>query len=417
MHPLLLEIPLPRWPIPLALVLAALGVAGLLVAVASRRRRAADRVALGGVLAFVGVVGALALRGLAFTPGSVVVTTYGALLAVAIVAGWIMVSDLGRSDGLAPRSLAEASFAAVAGGLVGARVDYLIQAPPADLTLARALDLGGGGLALQGALWLGALAAAGLLWRRRLAFLPFADVAAPAVALGLLLGRLGSYATGGGFGRPLGAEAPRLLAVLGTFPRWDTATLGGHGAPAWVAHVSGGLVPAAAQASLPVHPTQLYLALAAAVALGVAIAARRRRRFAGEVLLATALAESALRYPIDLLRDDPDRWLVGPRLAAAHGLGFGLVLVAIAYVLGPSSTHRIARTRWLRQGAALLVAGLVWGAVAAANSGRFTVALSLGQWGALATVLAVAAAWGPLSRRGARDGSSEPVDCRDKSST
>jgi hypothetical protein len=181
--------------------------------------------------------------------------------------------------------------------------------------------------------------------------------------------------------------------------------------------VSRGLVPAAAPASLPVHPTQLYLALTAAVALGVAIAARRRRRFAGEVFLATALAEAALRYPIDLLRDDPDRWLVGPRLAAAHGLGFGLVLVAIAYVLGPSRTLRAARTRWPRQGAALLAAGVAWGAVAAADCGRFTVALSLGQWGALATMLAVAAAWGPLSRRGARDGSSDQVDSRDKSST
>ncbi len=417
MHPVLLEIPLPCWPIPLALALAGLAVAGLLVMVASRRWRAVELGALGGTIAVIGVVGALALRGLVFTPRAVVVTTYGALFAVAIVAGWIMVSDLGRSDGLAPRSLEGPSFAAVAGGVVGARVDYLLQAPPADFTLAGALDLGGGGLALQGALWLGALSAAGVLWRRRLAFLPFADVAAPAVALGLLLGRLGSYATGGGFGRPLAADAPRLLAVLGTFPRWDAATLGGQGAPAWVEHVSRGLVTAAAPTSLPVHPTQLYLALAAAAALGVAVAVRRRRRFSGEVFLATARAAAARRYPIDLLRDDPDRWLVGPRLAAAHGLGFGLALASIAYVLGPSRSIGAGRTRWQRQGAALLAAGVAWGALAAADFGRFTVALSLGQWGALATMLTVAAAWRLLSGCGARDGSSDQVDCRDKSST
>jgi len=402
MHPLLLEIPLPSWSIPLALVLIVPGVVGLFVALAARRWRAADLVFVGVALAVVGAVGAIALRGLAFTPRAMVVTTYGALVAVALVAGWGLVRDLGRSDGLAPRSLEGASLAAIAGGLIGARADHLLECPPEGLTLARALDLGQGGLALQGALWLGTLAAAVAVRRRRVAFLPYADVAAPAVALGLVLGRLGSYATGGGFGRPLAGPAPPLLAALGTFPRWDATTLGGEGAPAWVEHVTRGLVPATAPASLPVHPTQLYLALAAAAVLAVAIAARRRRRFAGEVFLATALTEAVLRYPIEILRDDPDRWLVGPRLPAVHALGLGLVVLAAAFVLGPSRTVGAARVRWSIQAAALLTAAVGWGAVAAVGRDGFTVSLSLGQWGALATALAVAAAWVPLFRRGCR---------------
>ncbi len=402
MHPLLLEIPLPSWPLPLALLLVVLGVVGLLVALAARRRRAIELVVVGVALTVVGVIGAIALWGLAFTPRAMVVTTYGALVAVALVAAWVLVRDLGRSDGLPPRSLEGASLAAVAGGMIGARADYLIECSPAGLTLAEALDLGRGGLSLQGALWLGALAAGGELYRRRVAFLPYADVAAPAVALGLVLGRLGSYATGGGFGRPLEAPVAPLLAALGTFPRWDAATLGGHGAPAWVEHVTRGLVPATAPASLPVHPTQLYLALAAVVALAVAIAARRRRRFAGEVFLVTALAEAALRYPIEILRDDPDRWLVGPRLPAVHALGLGLVVLAAATVLGPSRTIGGARARWSCQAAALLTAAVGWGAAAAAGLDGFSVSLSVGQWGALATALAVSVAWAPLFRRGCR---------------
>src|SRR5260221_581658 len=91
-----------------------------------------------------------------------------------------------------------------------------------------------------------------------LALLPWADVAVPSLASGLLLTRIGCYLFGCDFGKPLGIGAPAWLKRLGTFPRWPSDLLDGAGSPAWMQHVNERGLSITSRASLPVHPTELY---------------------------------------------------------------------------------------------------------------------------------------------------------------
>ncbi|MBN2192668.1 MAG: prolipoprotein diacylglyceryl transferase [Polyangiaceae bacterium] len=399
MYPLLLEIPLPGWAIPLAAALGTIAALGAVLAVAAYRNRDRELAAVGALVAVAGAAAAISLRGSAYLPQAIVVTTYGALLAVALVVGWGLVTGLGSIDGIPSRTLEGAMLVAIGGGFVGARLDYVLQSPGVGVTVASWLDVGQGGFAFPGALLGGVVGAAVELRRRKAPLLSFADVAAPAVSLGIVLGHLGSYGMGSGYGCPLPVGTPRALVALGTFPRWDTSTLGGRGAPAWVDHVERGLVPTTASTSLPVHPVSLYFATAGLLLLAITIVVRHRRRFTGEVLLAFAFVEAGLRYPIEILRDDPERWLPGPRLPAAHALGLGLVVTAAAFVAGPSQAVSSRTPRRVSQVVTLLSACLTWAAMALVGVGDLVTELSFAQWTALATMVGVALAWTPLAKR------------------
>src|SRR5687767_14696578 len=129
-----------------------------------------------------------------------------------------------------PESAADAGLAGVAGGLVGAKLlwvaEHLGQEPFADLLFSRA------GLSWFGGLAGGVLAGLWLMHRRRLAPLAVLAAAAPGLAVGHAIGRIGCFLVGDDYGRP--SELPWAVA----FPE--------------------GLPPT----SVPVHPTQLYEAVA-----------------------------------------------------------------------------------------------------------------------------------------------------------
>jgi prolipoprotein diacylglyceryltransferase len=68
-----------------------------------------------------------------------------------------------------------------------------------------------------------------------------------------------------------------------------------------------GLLAAGAAATPPLHPTQLYEAMAElGIALLLLLLARRKRRH-GDVLLAYGALYAASRFVIELFRADPDR--------------------------------------------------------------------------------------------------------------
>src|SRR4029079_3111068 len=111
--------------------------------------------------------------------------------------------------------------------------------------------------------------------------------AVPSRGSGLCITRIGCYLFGCDFGKPLTAGWPNWLKHLGTFPRWSDGVLADvAGSPAWVQHGrERGLAPECT-ASLPVHPTQLYEALAGLSLLALVLWLRPYRRFRGEIFLA-----------------------------------------------------------------------------------------------------------------------------------
>jgi phosphatidylglycerol:prolipoprotein diacylglycerol transferase len=241
-------------------------------------------------------------------PGlDVPIYSYGAMLGLALLVGWYLVMWLGTTKERFDRELiANCFLITIIVALASARIAYVLTSGEALPSVGSWFDLGSGGLLAYGG-FIGGLAAAGLYLRvKRVPLMAFTDVAAPAVASGIVLGRIGCYLHGCDFGARLSADAPSWLSRLGTFPRWSFGDAGPFGSPAHSHHVAAYELDPASVHSFPVHPTQLYEAALGVGLLAVTFLVFRRRRFRGQVFLAAATIYGVVRFGIEELRDDPE---------------------------------------------------------------------------------------------------------------
>jgi phosphatidylglycerol:prolipoprotein diacylglycerol transferase len=229
--------------------------------------------------------------------------------------------------------------------------------------------------------------------------LPWADVAAPSVAIGIAITRIGSYLLGSGYGVPVGESGPAWLKRIGTFPRWPEETLEGAGSPAWVQHVNDGLVPLESSASLPVHPTQLYGAAGGLVLLALLLLVRRRQSFRGQAFLVFVFAYGLMRFLLELWRGDPQRGLFGPYVSEHYYVPLTLLMFAAAFGLGPARSIQRAWLRRTSQGLFVLPAVIAYLALApGAFASDEPLQLSTSQYVGLLSAIAAAVLWGMLAK-------------------
>ena len=250
--------------------------------------------------------------------------SYGVLIAAGLAAGIALVHRRARREGLDGGRVLDLAFWMTVAGFVGSRVVYGIVnagdyariclrgddglrtagAVLADCT--RILRVWEGGLVFYGGVAAAALVAALFARREGWSFGRVGDLFAPGLALGHAFGRIGCFAAGCCFGKA--SAAPWAVA----FPR---------GSVAFDELVARSAVPAGADVTPPLHPTQLY---EAAGELGITVAllvlAPRLRRRPGAVFLAYLGLYAALRFVVELYRGDVARRFVAaldtPRLAA-----------------------------------------------------------------------------------------------------
>src|SRR5713101_3686317 len=135
--------------------------------------------------------------------GPLTLRWYGILMASAMGLGlWLAHRDALRR-GLDPEPLLKASELALLGGLVGARLyyvlfnlDYYAHAP------AKIFAVWEGGLAIHGGVIGGILVGGGYAWRQRLPLRTYLDIAGPSLALGQVIGRWGNFFNEEAFGTP-----------------------------------------------------------------------------------------------------------------------------------------------------------------------------------------------------------------------
>ena len=145
-----------------------------------------------------------------FRIGDFAVTSFGVMMALAfLVGGWILSKELERK-GDDPEIAWEVVWYAAIGGIVGARLYYMILTWPQTVADPWAALTSRGGL-----VWYGGFIGAALLiyWRLRKAELPVlrvADAVAPALAVAYAIGRMGCFLGGDDYGRPTDAELETL---------------------------------------------------------------------------------------------------------------------------------------------------------------------------------------------------------------
>lgn len=132
---------------------------------------------------------------------------YGIFLLIATISGLALARYRALQVGLSPDAIYNLAFYMFVGGILGARLFYIIQYwdeihDPNSLraTLGNMVNFVEGGLVVYGSL-IGALVAGTFfLARNKLPMLPIADLIAPSLALGLAIGRLGCLMNGCCFG-------------------------------------------------------------------------------------------------------------------------------------------------------------------------------------------------------------------------
>jgi phosphatidylglycerol:prolipoprotein diacylglycerol transferase len=218
----------------------------------------------------------------------------------ALVGLWLFRRELVRS-GL-PESATDAAVAGVLGGLVGAKLlwtfEHAGEAPLMSLVLSR------GGMSWFGGLIGGLAVGLWVMWRRGLPIVATLAAATPALAMGHAIGRIGCFLVGDDYGRP--SDLPWAVA----FPE--------------------GLPPT----DVPVHPTQLYEAIALAV-IAWALLRWRQRGVPDAVVLGRYLVlAGAVRFAIEFIRVNVR--VVGP-LTVAHLVSLALVVAGVAMLARPAS--------------------------------------------------------------------------------
>lgn len=134
----------------------------------------------------------------------------------------------------------------------------------------------------------GAMLGAGVVLRVRGAdFLRYADTAAPAVALGYAVYRLGCFLNG---------------CCFGTETQLPWAVTFGQGSEAFAAQVEAGLISADANRTLPVHPTQIYHAIFAAIVFFVLL--REKAKIPGQRFAMALILYGAGRFVLEFFRGD-----------------------------------------------------------------------------------------------------------------
>lgn len=249
-------------------------------------------------------------------PFGVPIYSYGTALCLSVLVGQAIALRAAARRGLDAALLQRCCFWALAGAFIGARLLYAVTNPAQFTDLLVVFRWWDGGVVAYGGFLGGFAGTVAFCIRHDVPLGEWIDCAAPSLALGLALTRIGCFLAGCDFGTPwTGPWAVQFPA----------------GSPAFVQQVAQGLLPASGVRSLPVHPTQLYESLAGVLLLALALVVRRRRAFAGEAFAVTVIGYAILRALIEVFRADLDRGAIG-LVSTSQLIAAGTCCSAAAYL-------------------------------------------------------------------------------------
>jgi phosphatidylglycerol:prolipoprotein diacylglycerol transferase len=209
--------------------------------------------------------------------GSLPIRSYGVAMALAFVVGILIARRRAKALGYDPDIIIDLAFFVIIASIVGARAAYvLVHWELFRLDPIQMFRIWDGGLAQYGGVTLGAVT--GLLFFRHRGIAPWrgADIAAPSLAVGIAIGRIGCFLNGCCHGKA--CDLPWAV----TFPPGSHAQ-----------YVFPGQ---------PVHPTQLYASIAALVFFFVLMAVDRKKPFDGFLLWLFVMLLAVYRFAIDSIR-------------------------------------------------------------------------------------------------------------------
>ena len=148
---------------------------------------------------------------------------------------------------------------------------------------------------------------------------PFIDLAVPSLIAGQAFGRIGCFLNGCCYGKQCG------------FP-W--AVHFPPGSPPYIWQMKADYLAENASSSLPIHPTQIYAAIAGALTAAFLYAYWPYRKYDGQILSLTLIMAGSTRFFEELLRaDEPALIAAVPQFSIAHWMALAIAATGFALLL------------------------------------------------------------------------------------
>jgi len=242
--------------------------------------------------------------------------TYGLLIATGFLVAMMLAKRQAEHEGEDPDRIVDLAFYLLLAGLIGARLVFILT--KLDEYLRHPVEIfmfWRGGLVWYGGFIGAALYAIYYSRKHRISYFKVADLLIPSMALAHAFGRFGCLAAGCCHGAPT-SEAWGIV-----FP---------NGSMAQQAQQVAGLV-GIGDASLPVHPTQLYEAGAELALFWLLLWFRPRKRFHGQVFLIWLAAYPIIRSIIEVFRGDKERGVYILSTSQYISIGVGIVAAVLFF--------------------------------------------------------------------------------------
>ncbi len=243
--------------------------------------------------------------------GSITIHTYGLLLAAAFIAGIWITSRNARKESINPDAVWNMGLVVIFSALVGAKVillfsnyDYYSQNLRELFSLSTLRSSG----VYYGSLLLAVAAAVLYAVKKRLPVIVMADIAAPGIALGQAISRLGCLSAGCCYGKP--TRMPWGITFTNPYSYENVG------------------VPL----NVRLHPTQIYDAIGALFLFVFLMWRLSKKHVAGQIILEFLAVYSLLRFIVEFFRDD-DRGFV------LYGLLSTSQFIAILIILGSAIAY------------------------------------------------------------------------------
>jgi phosphatidylglycerol---prolipoprotein diacylglyceryl transferase len=243
--------------------------------------------------------------------GPITVHTYGLLLAAAFIAGIWISSRNARKAGIGPDLIWNLGLVVIFSALVGGKIlllltdfHYYSQNLREIFSLSTLRSAG----AYYGGLLLALGSAAWFLLKKHLPIWIVADLAAPGIALGQAIARLGCLSAGCCYGKP-------------THLPWGITFTNQY------AYANVGVT-----LNMPLHPTQIYESLGAFVLFLFLMWRLPTKHTAGHIILEYVALYALLRFVVEFFRDDDRGFML-------YGLLSTSQFIAILAILGSAAVY------------------------------------------------------------------------------
>ncbi len=221
------------------------------------------------------------MKPILFEIGSLSVPSYAFMLSLSFIIGSLIIIKFGKKQGISTNKLFGLIISVQIASVFGARFLFVINNySQFESDFLEIFSLSPGGFALNGGLVFGILAGAIFIKLNKLSLWKIIDLAAPSLALGVCLTRIGCFLGGCCYGK----ETSLFFGIQ--FPEYSMAaqTFG-------IQHF--------------VHPTQLYEALSGLIILTVLLFVQRREsKFDGQLFLSFIILYLFVRILNDAFRGD-----------------------------------------------------------------------------------------------------------------